>query len=106
RKFFPKTWLIVAGVIAFTVLLAFLRSGSRGQIIAAVSVTLLVSSTRKGGWWIPMLGMGIVGMLAVGFLEAEVQQNAFRWDFERLDSDVSNARAGQAIALLKIWSNS
>lgn len=106
RKSLPKVWPLAAALILFTVLLAFLRSASRGQIIAAISVTLLFTSTRKGRWWVPLLGIGVAGMIASGLLAEEVEVNASRWDPDRLDQDVNQGRLGKAGTLLKFWMNS
>ncbi len=95
-------FLTILAIVAFT----FLRSASRGQIVAAISTALLFSVTRKGLRWVPMVLVGIAGIVAAGFLADEFARNAARWEPDQVSHDLTVARIGEAEKLVRFWSNS
>lgn len=86
--------------------LVFLRTGSRGQIVAAVATTILFVGTRKGGAWLLLAALGLAGVFASGLFADELARNAARWDPARVSQDITTARVGRAEQLLAFWSHS
>lgn len=105
-KYFGRMWPLVACVLFVTVVLTFLRTASRGQIVAAVGVTALFSSVRKGYRWVPLFGVAGLAILAASFGFQELEHNANRWDTERFGDDLTQGRTTRAALLLDIWSQS
>lgn len=99
-----RAFLLVS--IAAVVVLVFLRSGSRGQIAAALAVVLIFSIPARGHRTALLFGLGAALLLVVSFMPEEVTRHASRWEPERLQGDVGAARIGQAERLLGYWLDS
>jgi len=97
-------WALLATAIGVTALV-FLRTASRGQVLASVAATLAFSVRQRGGGWI-VLALGVGGLLLFGFLPEEVAKNAERWDPEQMRDAVDTGRVHEAERLLSFWSNS
>lgn len=89
-----------------TVVIVFLRTGSRGQIISAIGTLLLfTAATRRGIWFVPAsaLAMSLIGS---GLLQEEVRINESRWSEQQIQRDLSVDRIGSAERLLDYWFSS
>jgi len=99
-----RFFLPVAAAIALVVLLIFLRTQSRGQILGAAGVTaLFVAVTRRGRVWLVVGALGFALIVASGFLQEEIASNAARWDQRQLAKDIGQDRLAVAEQLLDYW---
>lgn len=98
-------WPVIVGCVG-VVLVVFLRSGSRGQVIAALVTTLLFSNLRKDMRWVAFLVIAVGALMFTSFLGDEVDRHASRWDTEKMQDAVFDGRVGKAEALLDFWSRS
>lgn len=97
----PRVTLLA--VLLTIVLFIFLRSASRGQIVSAVITTVIFSALGRGTKWLPLVFLGVFGLLAMGVLEEEVSRNAARWEADQVRGDILDARVGKAELLLSYW---
>jgi hypothetical protein len=97
-----RSALLAAAVVVTA--LVFLRTASRGQVLAAVVATLAFSWRQRGGAWI-IVAMGIGGLLLAVLLPEEVARNAERWDPEQMRAAVDSGRVGEADRLLTFWAH-
>lgn len=99
----PVRWSVAAVVLA-VVVFVFLRSASRGQIVASVATVTLFASVSRGARWMPLMLVAALTLLGSGFLEEEVDRNAARWETEHVESSIVEGRTDGAAKLLKFWS--
>lgn len=98
--------LSAAWITLGTVFFAFLRTGSRGQIISSIGTILVfVAATRRGIWFVPAI-VGGLGLLGTGLLEEEVRSNQVRWSERQMQRDLTEDRLGASERLLDYWSSS
>lgn len=104
-KVSPATrFALLTAAVGITALV-FLRTASRGQVLASIAATLAFSVRQRGGGWV-VLALGVGGLLAFGLMPEEVARNAQRWDPEQMRSAVDAGRVHEAERLLSAWSNS
>jgi hypothetical protein len=91
-------------IIATVVLLAFIRTQSRGQIVGALGVTALFAAVaRRGRIWLGAGALGFVLVVASGFVEEEMAANAMRWNQRQVTKDVAEDRLAWADQLFDYW---
>jgi hypothetical protein len=85
--------------------LVFLRTASRGQVVASIAATVLFSLRQRGGGWL-ILSIGIGSLVLLALLPDEVARNAQRWDPEQMGEAVDRGRIHEVDKLLTFWSHS
>jgi hypothetical protein len=100
----PLRHALLAAAVIVTALV-FLRTASRGQVVASIAATLLFSLRQRGGGWV-VLSIGVGGLLLLALLPEEVARNAQRWDPEQMSDAVDRARIHEVDKLLTFWSHS
>lgn len=105
KLFPPRMKLFLTPLVVSIVLLTFLRTASRGQIVAALGTAALFSSlTRRTGYY--LFALAALGMLMTSdLLEEEIARNSARWDASQMQEDVGQSRVAMAIDLLDRWSS-
>lgn len=96
----------VLGVVLIVVLLVFLKSASRGQIIASIlTLSAFTLATRHR-----RVALGLVVLagltLGSGALDEDVARHASRWDPEAAASHIEHGRAAPSEMLLRVWQDS
>lgn len=95
-----------AVVALAVVFLAFLRTGSRGQIVSSIATVLLfVTVTKRGIWFVPA-AFAAVALLGTNLLEDELRTNKTRWSERQMERDLTEDRIGSAQQLFEYWSSS
>jgi hypothetical protein len=99
-----RAFVPVAGALALVVLVTFLRTQSRGQIVAAIGVTAILAAVVRGGRiWLVIGALGMAWILGSGLFEDELTANAVRWDQRQMTKDVEEDRVALALRLLDYW---
>ncbi len=103
----PRTLGLPFVIVALgVVLVAFLRTGSRGQIVSSIATVLLfITATKRGVWFIPA-ALAATLLLGSNLLEDEVQANKTRWSEHQMQRDLTEDRIGSAQQLFEYWSSS
>jgi ABC-type multidrug transport system permease subunit len=102
-----RAFLPVASALALIVLVTFLRTQSRGQIVAAIAVTAILAAVVRGGRiWLLIGAIGMIWILGSGLFEDELATNATRWDRGQMTKDLEEDRVSMAVRLLEYWYDS
>jgi hypothetical protein len=105
-----KLWAYGRWIVAFMALLLIYRSGSRGQLIAALMSLVMFMPMRSGikqitGWIATMVSLCLIGGIAV-FAFAGVEDQTGRWNLESMQSTFSSTRLDLVSKLMAFWANS
>ncbi|OQX69199.1 MAG: hypothetical protein B6A08_05800 [Sorangiineae bacterium NIC37A_2] len=88
------------------VLVAFVRTGSRGQIVSSIATVLFfVAITKRGIWFLPV-ALSSIALLGTSLFEDEVRANRLRWSGDQMRRDLTEDRIGSAQQLFEYWSSS
>jgi hypothetical protein len=99
-----RAFIPVAAALAMVVMVTFLRTQSRGQIIAALAVTVTLTAVVRGGRiWLVIGGIALTWILTSGVFDDELASNAMRWDRRQVTKDIEEDRVASALRLLEYW---
>jgi hypothetical protein len=99
-----RAFIPVAVALATVVLVTFLRTQSRGQIVAALAVTVTLAAVVRGGRvWLVIGAIALTWILTSGVFEEELATNAMRWDRRQMIRSVEEDRIASALRLLEYW---
>lgn len=105
QRLSPAWRFALLGAAIAVAALVFLRTASRGQVLASLAATLAFSMRQRGGGWL-VLTLGLGGLLAFALMPEEVARHAQRWDPQQMRDAIDVARIHEAERLLAVWSNS